>query len=326
MSQNINNKCFLQALQIHIFQYGICQKIVSDNESPIVSSIGQISEYLSDPVVKNFLQEKNILTLEFMPYPAGASFLGGIVESLVKQVKHMVYASISKNILPFDEFNFLVQECCMLINKRPIAYSSMLRDPANEDDSLGVITPELLIRGYDVPCISVIPQLDCEIADSFGRADQGSLYEALSKLRTVKSRLNEIYHNEFIHNLRESSVNRPGRYKSMSHLKLCIGDLVVLRQQFTKPYMYPMGIVTAVESNNLDEVVSVSMRKSNGEIIRRHVSDVILLEAGQSADSEGVAAGQGDAEVPPHPVRKVARKAAASSALKIRDLYLSNVV
>ena len=89
LCKNIDNRSFLLAFQEHIFSYGIPSRIISDNGSPIVSSIGYISELLNNVDVKNFLTEHNIEHLKFEPYPAQASYLGGIVESLVKQVKYI---------------------------------------------------------------------------------------------------------------------------------------------------------------------------------------------------------------------------------------------
>ena len=57
------------------------------------------------------LKERNIKVLAFSPCPPGASSLGGMVESLVKQVKHVVNAAISKRLLCYDYFYFVIREC-----------------------------------------------------------------------------------------------------------------------------------------------------------------------------------------------------------------------
>lgn len=320
---NINNKSFLQALQIHVFQYGLMQKIISDNGSPIVSSINQIKTYMSDPHIINFLKERNIKFLNFTPYPSGASFLGGVVESLVKEVKKVLNSSLSKSILHYDDFYFLVQECLMLVNKRPVAYKSLLSDSGNNDDSVTVITPELLVKGYDVPTISIVPQLDEDLGDSHSCVND-SLFDSLSKLRSVKSRLNEVYHRDFIHNLREASTNKSERYKTVNHVKLNVGDLVAVRQKYGKPYMYPLGVVTNVEINDLSEVVTASLRKCNGEVIRRHASDLILIEcASPQRKSPTVIAGEFDTSLNE---KNKKRQAAIASSKITSDLYSSDLV
>ena len=149
-----------------------------------------------------------------------------------------------------------------------------------------------------------------------------SLFDSFAKLLSVKSSLNNIYYKDFVSNLRECSVNRPGRYKSVKHSKLAIGDLVVVRQSLSKPYMYPMGIITNIEINDLDEVVTASLRKSNGEIIRRHASDLVLLESAPPPPNSPVSRD----EILPHTTTKAKRKAAIESLRKNAELYNSNLV
>jgi hypothetical protein len=282
--RNIDNESFLQALQIHVFDYGIPQRIVSDNGSPIVSSVNQIKIFLDDVHVKNFLKARNIETLTFSPYPAHASFLGGPVESLVKQVKNMIYSSISKNVLTLDHFCFIVKEVNMLINKRPISFKRSL-SAVDVDPVVSVITPEMLVRGYDIPSVAIVPHLQIEnlpaddylwTVDNDTRSEE--LYKRFEKLKKVKSNLNNLYYDEFLQTLRESDLSRPNKYKSRNHDLVEVNDLVAVKEKFTKPYFFPVGIVSEVEHNDLDESVAVSLRKPNGEIIRRHVTDVILLE------------------------------------------------
>lgn len=236
LCRNIDKECFLQAIQIHIFENGMPQRIISDNGSPIVGSIPQMKEFLNDTEVINFLKERNIKLLNFQPYPANASFLGGLVESLVKQVKNMIYSSIGRNVLTYDHFYFLVKEVNMLVNKRPIAYKATLVNQET-DPSVSVITPEMLVRGYEVPCIAVIPQL--EIKDipqgdecwSEGRGNP-DLFAKFENLCKVKTRLNKIYYDEFLKTLREMDTNRSDKYKVRNHTALEVNDLVALMERF----------------------------------------------------------------------------------------------
>ena len=274
---NINNKSFLQALQTHVHDYGIFKSVLSDNGSPIVSSLNQIGKYLRSVELTNYLKERNIKLLEFNPYPPGASYLGGVVESLVKQVKHLIYSSISRNVLQFDEFSFLVSESKMLINKRPIAYKRGLTDLSSY---MTVLTPEILIKGYDVPSLSILPQMDCEDRDFSTDIDPNrkQLFDSFEALRASKLKLNELYYDEFIQNLRDQSINKKDRYDHKDNVKLEKGDLVLIRQELIKPYFHPMAIVEELDTNSMGEVVSVVVRKGNKERVRRHVTDLVLLD------------------------------------------------
>ena len=144
VSPKIDAESFLLALQSHIFEFGCPQSIVSDNGSPIVSSINLIHKYLDEPIVKDFLTENGISNLSFQPYPAKASFLGGFVENLVKQVKKMIHSSLGKLVLTYEHFELLVKECRMLMNKRPVACKRVLSDQSSHE-TFDALTPEMLI-------------------------------------------------------------------------------------------------------------------------------------------------------------------------------------
>ena len=317
-----DNECFLEAFQGHIYEYGIPQFILSDNGSQIVGSIHSIQSFLDDVKVKHFLEERNIRKLEFTPYPSGASYLGGVVESLVKQVKNLMYSSLGKNLLTYRKFCLFIKECKMLVNKRPIAFKNFLTNTLNDPD-VPPLTPEMLIRGYEVPAISIIPYLHAEgIEDSFcpdiPRSDR-QMYESFNELRKVKNNLSDVYTSEFLDNLRYQSVNIPKRYAKRSHQRLSIGDMVSVKSKFMKPYDFPCGIVSGVEENDLGEVVHVTIQKANRELIRRHVSDVIFLQHGPSQS----AGETGHSVSTPVTERRPQREAAKNCEAKLSSLRMS---
>ena len=246
--------------------------------------------------------------------------MGGSVESLVKQAKNMIQTSVGKNVLNLEEFLFLLMECKMLINKRPIAYKNLNSD-MNLDSSVTTLTPEMLIRGFDVPSLQVVPQIYVEDeSDSESYANDG--FEYYKKLRKVVENLKKIYYDEFLYNLRYQSANKADRYKKVLHMAPKIGDLVCVKNKFSKPFSALLGIVTSVEFNNLNEVVAVIIRKSNGENLRRHVTDVVLLE--QSAN---IASGESTAQncSEDRRIRSV-RKAALRSSENNRNLADLNLI
>ena len=111
------------------------------------------------------MTERGIEHLKFEPYPVNASFLGGIVESLVKQVKHMIHSALGKNILEVGEFNLLIRQCEMLINKNPLAGETAVLNK-NIAETVQALTPEMLVRGYDVLSLRALPGLEgCDSGD-----------------------------------------------------------------------------------------------------------------------------------------------------------------
>ena len=73
------------------------------------------------------------------------------------------------------------------------------------------------------------------------------------------------------------SVDRKGRYKPVTHKLLGVGDLVSIKQPFSKPILYPMGVVKSVKYNDLGEIVSAEIMKSNRQVLCKHVNDLVLL-------------------------------------------------
>lgn len=135
-------------------------KFISDNQPSFVSGLQNMPILMLDVELKNYFKMHNIKILDFQPYPSGASFLGGAVESMVKQVKHIIVAGTSNKEVSLREFEFLVAKAKALINKRPIGFKSMLRANESDPELQFVITPELLLKGYEVPSINVLPCLD----------------------------------------------------------------------------------------------------------------------------------------------------------------------
>ena len=73
---------------------------------------------------------------------------------------------------------------------------------------------------------------------------------------------------------------------------ISVGEISMRNMLFNLSYMDNLAF-TAETSVELDEVVNVSIRKANKEVVRRHVSDIVLLEKGATSikkDSDNTSA------------------------------------
>ena len=311
LCDHIDKESFLRALQIHIFEHGYPSLILSDNGSPIVHGSKDVIRYLDDPQTRQFLDERNIKKLEFHPYPAGASHLGGLVESLIKQIKLIIRKTIRNNILPWRDFEFLMHKTKMLVNKRPIAFQNSLNKLDDDVESLIAITPEMVVKGRDIPCLNVLQPVHEDEMDTDNTADVNTIRQRHKKLTKLRTRLETLYQSEFLKNLVDQATDRKGRYKKVTHDQVKVGDLVSIVTKNCKPYDYPMALVTAIEKNSLGEVVAADARKANKEIVRRHANDIIpLLSLGtgnsDTERTEEVRKTQKTAEKAVRPKRKAA--------------------
>ena len=95
---SLDTSAFLRAFHLHVLKYGLPKLILSDPGSSIVAGVNVIKDFLNDFETKSFLEKNGIKTLEYQTYPSGASWLGGLVESMVKQNKKLLYSSIHRKI------------------------------------------------------------------------------------------------------------------------------------------------------------------------------------------------------------------------------------
>ena len=268
---------FLQAFQSHVLDYGLPSFCVSDLGTNIVSGTKTITNFLDECETHDYMNKNNIKVTTFEQYPKGNSALGGLVEIFVKFVRHYLAKVLRRYVLPLDNFRYLVSEALHYINKRPIAFRESLRDTCNLD-TVTPITPELLLKGYDVNALNISPSLNenCSDGDQVGGTD--SIRQAAGDLSQSRSYVREIYHTEFLQNLIHQAVDRPKRYAVKSHRPLQIGDIILLHDKFLKPLAYPMGIIKKVEYNDLGESVSAYILKgATKEVVYRHASSLILL-------------------------------------------------
>ena len=140
-------------VQLHVFEFGIPSFIVSDNGTQIVSETEEFIKYLKDEGTMEYFHFNNIKQVQFSPYPANSPHLGRFVESMVTKVKRIFISSIGRNVFTYTNFEFVVAETKMLINKSPVAFKNNMTSQSRAADRLDVLTPELIINGYVVPCV-----------------------------------------------------------------------------------------------------------------------------------------------------------------------------
>ena len=270
-------KTFLRAFQKHVFTYGLPDKVLSDSGSQLVSSGNLINDFMKNPDISAYLNENGIKFQGFSQYPKGNSSLGSLVESSVKLVKRLLFGSIKSNVLEKPDFDLLICEIMQLANSRPIAFHDSLRD---NEVLPKVITPENLIFGRDLITSNVIPALqqpteDPDWIEKITRSDL--LTKDFEKLAKVRSQIITLYNEDFFINLVKQATNTKDRYKPVNREEVRVGDVILLREPLLKPSQYPMALVLNVCKNNIGEVTDVHAKKGcNGEVVRRHVTSIVL--------------------------------------------------
>ena len=278
MCNDLSVKEFLRSFQLHCFDYGIPQLVVSDLGSQLVAGANVIKDFIGDHETQLYFEENNVKPLTFQQYFKGCSKLGSLVETCVKMVKRLLFGSIKNWVLSFAEFEFIVEHTKHLVNKRPIAFKDGLRE-ANINDVPEPITPEKLIRGYDTHSLNLIPSLqgipeDPDWQESFSSTSH--IKDEFEKLRKVRQNLIDNYHSEFLGTLVSQAIDRQDRYRPVQQHNIKVGDIVLLKEVNLKPSSYPMAIVKELEINSNGEVTGVTLLKGKTkETVKRHISTLI---------------------------------------------------
>ncbi|XP_068249643.1 uncharacterized protein [Palaemon carinicauda] len=272
---------FLKAFQLHIYEFGIPEFCISDLGSQLTAGSRIIGTFLNDFETHAFFEENDIKPLKFEHYAKGNSSLGSLVESCVKMVKKLIFSSIKNTVLDYQDFYFLICQTVHLINKRPIAFKDSLRD-ACIDNVEKPITPECLLKGYDLVSVNIIPELQNSSSDDTNWVPGSSAIDDVKdnyyKLRQARNRLVEAYHSEFLATLINQAVDKRDRYRPVNHKTLAVGDIVLLKEDTSKPSTYPLGIVKKTEVNHLGEVKAARVLKGKSrEVVYRTTDSLILL-------------------------------------------------
>lgn len=196
----------------------------------------------------------------------------------VALVKELIHGAIRNNVLPYLDFEFIVAQTISIVNKRPIAFKEALRDKDFED-APQAITPEMLVHGFDIPVVNVIPEMQSEPVDPEWQGDVvDNVKKKYSQLKKVRENLIRTYNEEFIGQLITQAVNEKDRYKPKKHKEIHVGDIVLLKEKYVKTNNYPMAIVTDVQKNINNEVTGVTVYKGlTKESVNRHINSILPI-------------------------------------------------
>ena len=322
---DLSLKEFLRAFQMHTFEYGVPQLCISDLGSQFTAGFNLLTDWVNDPETSAYFESNNVKPLSFQQYFKGCSELGSLVEICVKLVKRLLFGSIKNNVLSYFEFEFLVSYLVHLVNRRPIAFREALRD-SKLDSIPEPITPEHLIRGYELTSLNLIPDLhshpDVDSEWHLDNDKSSSIRESYDKLSKIRKNLLDRYQEEFLGTLIAQAVDSKDRYRPVHHRLLKVGDIVLIKETNTKPNNYPLGIIKQTLTNDIGEVTgALVMKGRTRELLKRHSSTLIPVLRDPSIELEDMDLPTCDSSnVDTHAriTKRSIRKAAEESRLKTR--------
>ena len=76
---------------------------------------------------------------------------------------------------------------------------------------------------------------------------------------------------QFLTQFIDQAVNDKSRYEKFTHTRVEVGDIVLLKENCTKPTNYPMARVKRIQVNDLGVVTGTIVQKgSGGECVKCH--------------------------------------------------------
>ena len=314
---------FLHSLQMHIYDFELFQHCLSELGSQITAGTRIVANFLDDLNCVEYFEQHGIKSVTFEQYAKSNSSLGSLVEVCVKQTKFLIVKSIGKVILRYRDFQLLVAKTQHLINRRPIAFQSALRQENVLDRLSTPITPEALLYGWDLMSVTIIPDVQPVEEDSSRTLVTDEIREEYSRLQKVFTDLQQIYHEEFLVQLMSQAIDKRDGYAPVSLKVLAPGDIVLLVEPLTKQSNYPLGVVKSVNVNDLGEVSSaIVMKGKTRELVYRHASSLIRL----LQSSPGPECSERESEIAPihtetpnNPLKRPPRRAAERAKVKISN-------
>lgn len=257
---DLSTNSFLNAFKRFVSRRGKPADIFSDNGSNFRGAHNELKElytFLDNnegrDKISNFLVKDKI---KWHFIPANSPHMGGLWEAAIKSTKYHLKRILSKSVLSYDElYTVLVQiEACL--NSRPL--SSLSDDPSDPTP----LTPSHFLIGES---LAALPHKDVPEV----QMNRLTRYEYIQKLfQHFWKRWSQDY---------ISSLQTRNKWKKTQPCLLKPGALVLLRDETCPPLHWPLARVTELHPGQDGVVRVVSLKLSNGSVLKRSIAKICVL-------------------------------------------------
>lgn len=238
---DLTSEKFLWALQRLVAIYSMPAKMFSDNAKTFkgaANELRRIREVWMDARTEDFLNSKGVQWQFITPR---APFQGGIWEAAVKSTKSHMDRVLRRQVLTFEQYQTMFAKIASVLNSRPLV-------PLNDDqDEINYLTPAHAVRGE-----RIVQPLNYDLTEiPIERVKQGA----------VLDKIQQDFWSSFAKDYL-STLQTRYKWKSKEQ-NLCIGDIVLLKEDNQPPGVWPMARVVAVFPGADDIVRNVRVRVNN---------------------------------------------------------------
>lgn len=253
---SLDTDSLLNALRRFISRRGLPEKLFCDNGTNLVGASRELSKCLKE-LRHDKLHEfcvKNGFQWHFNP--PHASHMGGIWERLIRTVRKVFAGVFNAHYRMTDEvLETIFCEIEYIINSRPI---TKLSDDPN--DGVSLCPNQLLLNKSEQFC----PPCVTDPSDVYRRRWKFVQYVADQFWRKwIQQYLPELQ--------RRSKWQDPKR-------NFVVGDLILLKDENTPRYLWPLGLVVEVYKSQDNLVRSIKVKTKSSHFVRP-VTKAVLLEA-----------------------------------------------
>ena len=210
-----------------------------------------LKQQTSETVISQFCSSNNI---EWRFIPERSSHFGGIWESAVKSAKTHLRRVIHDTKLTFEEATTVLAQVEACLNSRPL---TPVDSPDN--DGIEVLTPGHFLVGQPL----------CALPDPPASYQSGSLLRRWHLCQSLVRHFWRRWSTEYI-----STLNRYTKWHHKSR-NLCIGDVVILKDEAMIPTKWPLGRVIQTHPGK-DDLVRVATVKTARGVFKRPVTKLTV--------------------------------------------------
>ncbi|XP_071944680.1 uncharacterized protein [Antedon mediterranea] len=254
VAHSMTTDSFINVLQRFIARRGVPQEMVSDNGTNFVGAKQELRRAMTEwnrQHIDNFMLQKEI---SWSFNPPKASHMGGVWERQIRTIRTIMYSLVRQQTLDDESLTTLMCVIENIVNSRPI---TKLSDDPSDDQPL---TPNHLLLLRSGPSL---PPGHFAEQDIYRRRWRQVQYLAdIFWRRWVKEYLPLLQHRQ---------------KWGMEKRDLKIGDLVLITDNSTPRYQWPLGLVVDVNVGSDGHVRSVHIRTKGG-VYERPITKLCMLE------------------------------------------------
>ncbi|XP_025836570.1 uncharacterized protein LOC112906526 [Agrilus planipennis] len=234
--------------------------IYSDNGLSFVGANSELNEFYkmlnnpSNSAIINNIMNKSGITWHFIP-PRSPHF-GGLWEAGVKSVKNHLKRVVGNTKLTFEEFYTLLTQIEAVLNSRPLSPLS------NDPTELEPLTPAHFLIGRKLTAMPEPSLLDIK----------ESRLNKFQHIQKMQQDFWKRWSKEYVHQLQTRS-----KWKETQQCSIKSGVLVLIKEDNLPPLKWQLGRVVDVHPGSDDVIRVVSVKVSNGKILKRAVTKICVL-------------------------------------------------